>query len=384
MQQLRTLPRSIGPAVLLLPCLLFGLLLSGCGDDASNTASTANDTAASAGEPASSAEDTAASAEDTAESAADTAEPVDPSSAEGDQTEATTDPDGLGTPSSAADYPSPDGAPPALPNVNIDQIQAFLTVDPAEDGPFYMVNLLRYNERANYGPNGDKGLTGQEADAIYGQFMQSTMLPQIGAEIVYRADVEADMLGGTNYDQVAVVRYPSRAAFASMQSNVDFQTLVGHKNAGVAETLVLATTLQDLPLTDPEPNPPFPATADDPPFAFVHFFDYRDIAQYQPGDVDAAADRPGRDAVGLYSQNAGQVAAPLGVSAWAWFDVEAVFIGESTGWDEVRINGFPSHRTLQELIGNPDWQAGSHHRTAGLEETYAIMSLPTTNRLVEE
>lgn len=87
----------------------------------------------------------------------------------------------------------------------------------------------------------------------------------------------------------------------------------------------------------------------------------------------------GRDAVGLYSQNAGTVAVPLGVQPLAWFEIEAILQGDVDTWEEVRINWFPSHATFEALTSDPIWQSGSHHRTAGLEQTYAIQSLPLLN-----
>ncbi len=65
------------------------------------------------------------------------------------------------------------------------------------------------------------------------------MLPEIGAEIVYSASVPP----GEGYDTVAIVRYPSRAAFQRMIDDPKFQEMSIHKQAGVADTIVLATDL---------------------------------------------------------------------------------------------------------------------------------------------
>ena len=70
---------------------------------------------------------------------------------------------------------------------------------------------------------------------------------------------------------------------------------------------------------------------------------------------------------------------PLGVQPQAWFDVQAIVIGPVDTWEEVRINWFPSHATFDALTSDPQWQSGSHHRRAGLEQTYAIMTAPTVN-----
>ncbi len=263
---------------------------------------------------------------------------------------------------------------------NVAELAAFLQ-DPDDDGdPFYMVNLIRHRDLAEYPDGRETDLTGAEADAIYGEFMGETMLPRYGAEVMYTAQVEQDVIGGSAWDQVAVVKYASRDAFAEMSQDPDFQAMAIHKAAGVLDTVVLATSLIEVPLLPPLDDPPFPATDDDTAMAFMHVLDYRETATYQPGDDDADPSRSGRDAVARYSENAGGVAVPLGVRPAAWFEVEATALGPSGVWDEVRINLFPSHATFEELTSDPTWQTGTHHRTAGLEQTFAIMNQPTINR----
>lgn len=266
---------------------------------------------------------------------------------------------------------------------NVDEMLAFLNA-PGEDGPFYMVNLLRHRDVAVYADGRETDLTGEEADAIYGEFMRNTKLPEIGAEIVYIGIVEQDLIGGTEFDQVAVVKYPSRAAFQAMTESADFQEMSVHKQAGVADTVVMATSLISAPGVPPLDDPPFPATGDDRPFTFMHVLDYRETARYAPGDEDADDTRPGSEAVDIYSGNAGEVAVPLGVRPLAWFQVEATVIGPVDQWEEVRINWFPSHATFTALTSDPEWQEGSHHRTAGLEQTYAIMNEPVINAFLPD
>ena len=45
----------------------------------------------------------------------------------------------------------------------------------------------------------------------------------------------------------------------------------------------------------------------------------------------------------------------------------------------MRINLFPSHAAFQALTDDARWQSGTHHRAAGLEQTFAIMNQPTIN-----
>lgn len=289
----------------------------------------------------------------------------------------TTVPPTTAAPTDFSDVPTAALPPGILSEPNVAEVQRFLT--DGDDGEFYMVNLIKHREQAQYADGRDTDLTGAEADAIYGEFIRTTMFPRIGAEVVYAAEVERDVIGGSSFDVVAVARYPSKSAFMQMTNDPEFQEMSVHKAAGVEETTVLATTLLEIPNAPLLDNPPFPATGDDPAFAFMHVLDYRDTAIYAEGDADADNTRSGEDAVNTYSANAGTVAAPLGIRPAAWFNVEATVIGPPGVWEEVRINTFPSHATFSELTSNPIWGSGSHHRTAGIAHTYAIMSLPQIN-----
>lgn len=78
--------------------------------------------------------------------------------------------------------------------------------------------------------------------------MTTTMLPTTGAEIVYSASVPAT----EGFDTVAIVRYPSRDAFQAMIDDPQFREMSIHKQAGVAETIVLATDLISLDDVTPD------------------------------------------------------------------------------------------------------------------------------------
>ena len=65
-------------------------------------------------------------------------------------------------------------------------------------------------------------------------------LKAVGAEIVYVAEVDATPLGdGTQWDRVAIVRYPTRRSFIEMQKRADFRDKHVHKEAGMEMTFVI-------------------------------------------------------------------------------------------------------------------------------------------------
>lgn len=281
------------------------------------------------------------------------------------------DPDG-------GDVAETDGAAdPSFGVVNQEFRDEMKNTPSAADGPFYMVNLIKFRERAEYADGRETELTGREADALYAplDFLQS-----IGARPVFVADVEAQLIGSdVTWEQVAVVLYPSRAKFFEMTEEPDFQARTVHKDAGVEKSVVLVTQAEALPAqaTEPAAEVPYPATEDDPAFEMIHLMNYYDVAQYEEGSDEPA--RSGKEAVDLYSINAGTVAFRLGVRPRVWLRVEGVFIGDGREWDEFRINHFPSHAAFEKLTSDPTWEDGVHHRKAGLEDTYSMQTLPLLN-----
>ena len=134
-----------------------------------------------------------------------------------------------------------------------------LATTPAEqDGPVWMVNLMKYRDVADYGDSGGPAISGREADDTY---TPRESLAAIGAEIVFAADVDRQLLGDSpKWDRVGVVKYPTRRSFVEMQSRPDFVEKHVHKDAGMEQTIVMGC----LPMLTPE----LPADA---PFGWTVF-----------------------------------------------------------------------------------------------------------------
>jgi hypothetical protein len=117
-----------------------------------------------------------------------------------------------------------------------------------EDGPIFMVNLMKYHEVANYEDGQTTAVSGREADDRYNP---SSILNKIGADIMFAADVRTTVVG-VDWDRIAVVRYPTRAAFIEMQSRKDFAEKHVHKNAGMLRTIIPCCTPRDKALNTRE------------------------------------------------------------------------------------------------------------------------------------
>lgn len=104
-----------------------------------------------------------------------------------------------------------------------------------EDGPIWMVNFMRYRERADYRGDGP-AISGRDADDRYAP---TEVLAAIGAEVAYFGDVVDGGGGPDAWDRMAVVRYPTRRSFIDMQSRADFAAKRVHKDAGMEFTIIL-------------------------------------------------------------------------------------------------------------------------------------------------
>ncbi len=109
------------------------------------------------------------------------------------------------------------------------------TTPEAEDGPVYMLNLMKYRAAADYGADGEQGVSGREADDRYAPL---DVLAAIGAAVVFVGDV---VESSEDWDRVAVVRYPTRRSFIDMQARRDFKEKHVHKDAGMDHTIIVGS-----------------------------------------------------------------------------------------------------------------------------------------------
>lgn len=119
---------------------------------------------------------------------------------------------------------------------NEEQLQGFM--EPGHDGPIYMLNLLKFKERAEYEDGRETSLSGAEAYAIYGAEVVEH-LARVGGAPMFSARVERLMLGEVEelWDTAAIAMYPSRKAMLEMVSSPEYQASAVHRTAGLAGQL---------------------------------------------------------------------------------------------------------------------------------------------------
>ncbi|MDP6182156.1 MAG: DUF1330 domain-containing protein [SAR86 cluster bacterium] len=125
---------------------------------------------------------------------------------------------------------------------NEDQIKEFS--EQGEDKPIYMVNLLKFKEKANYPDKRETDLTGEEAYAIYAEEVAGH-LEKVGGKPLFGGEVERLMLGEVEdlWDKVAIAMYPSRKAMLQMINDPDYIVSAQHRVAGLEGQLNIETSL---------------------------------------------------------------------------------------------------------------------------------------------
>jgi len=248
------------------------------------------------------------------------------------------------------------------------------TTTPEDDGPIWMVNLMRYHDVAQYEDESTQKVSGREADNLYNPLGP---LAAVGAEIVYIGDVDTKLLGDErDWDRIGVVKYPTRRSFIDMQQRKDFKEKHVHKEAGMQETIVMGCLPMDvpsmrMPQTDWE-DVEIPTTTEDGPIVALHVIKF---------DSDIAiGETP--EKMEEYTDKASEVALKHGARISGWFGVEGTIIGDGRQWDQVRFNAFPSKAAFMEVVNDPQrLKAQKAYREESITDTYSLIVRTNIDKL---
>jgi uncharacterized protein (DUF1330 family) len=110
----------------------------------------------------------------------------------------------------------------------------------AQQEPVVMVNLMRFHERSLDGDG-----SGWDAYLRYSA-RTVPMIKARGGTLLWTGNAKAVALGqqaGNQWDYLALVYYPSVAAFIDMMTSPDYENLSDpHRRNGCAEHLIIATS----------------------------------------------------------------------------------------------------------------------------------------------
>ena len=112
--------------------------------------------------------------------------------------------------------------------------QIELLNQPGPDGPVFMINLVKFKDKAIYEDNRETNLSGREAYRLYGQ-EAIKMLPKYNAEVVFGTHITELIIGEVEelWDEIAVVKYASRKDLNNMTTSQEWNAINVHRLAGI-------------------------------------------------------------------------------------------------------------------------------------------------------
>lgn len=115
-----------------------------------------------------------------------------------------------------------------------DNKQQELLNQPGPNGPVFMINLVKFKDKAVYEDNRDTNLSGREAYRLYGQEVVK-LLPKYNAEVVFGTHITELIIGQVEelWDEIAVVKYASRKDLHDMTTSQEWKNINVHRVAGI-------------------------------------------------------------------------------------------------------------------------------------------------------
>ncbi|MCY1288359.1 hypothetical protein D9M68_286210 [compost metagenome] len=124
-----------------------------------------------------------------------------------------------------------------------EQLKTFAEQMP-DDTPILMLNLLRFREQAAYPDgSGHAPCSGRVAYARY-SLVALAKVQALGGEVQALAHAHATLIAppGETWDELLLVRYPSRAAFLGMLADPEYRAATVHRTAALADARLIGTT----------------------------------------------------------------------------------------------------------------------------------------------
>jgi len=119
-----------------------------------------------------------------------------------------------------------------------EQIKAFLSHKKAGE-PVYMLNLLKFKNRATYKDGED--ISGREAYARYAKALSEMVKDQEGFGAIFGGKTNAWLIGEGEgeWDAVGIFTYPSAAIMIETVSSEAYRKIHKHRRAGLAGQLLI-------------------------------------------------------------------------------------------------------------------------------------------------
>ena len=125
-----------------------------------------------------------------------------------------------------------------------DPIRLAEMAEKGPDGPIFMINLLKFKDKAEYEDGRETDLTGRQAYQLYGAGV-AQLITEYDGRILFMADVTFLSLGQVEdlWDEVAIAAYPDRNALLRMSTSKEWRDLSVHRAAGLEGQLNLESVM---------------------------------------------------------------------------------------------------------------------------------------------
>lgn len=263
--------------------------------------------------------------------------------------------------------PNPESelASPSFGKRNDDQWKRMRSTPPDQDREFLMVNLMTFRAKARYADGRETDLTGEQANARYAPIK---FIAQIGGRIEFIGRVNEQMGNSQpRWEQVGIVRYPSRAKFFEMVTDPDFQKKAIHKDAGLEVSQVLVTERVPWKLSNAKR-----VGDESDAFTLAQLFKYEDTAKYAKAGKQKET-RTGKEAMDSFDAVTEDLLRKVGAKPLLKTTVEGTLIGDGRTWDEFRLLHFPSQAAYTNYTNAvEEMEEAIKHREAAIDDVYTM------------
>jgi uncharacterized protein (DUF1330 family) len=121
-----------------------------------------------------------------------------------------------------------------------EQLQAFAEA-PDDGAPIVMLNLLRYRPRADYAQHPQQTpCSGRDAFKRYAK-SSIVCIEAVGGKVLFIGAALATMIGpeAERWDEIFLVRYPSRRAFLDMIASAEYRAIAFHRGAALQDSRLI-------------------------------------------------------------------------------------------------------------------------------------------------
>ncbi|VWX49981.1 DUF1330 domain-containing protein [Novosphingobium sp. 9U] len=116
------------------------------------------------------------------------------------------------------------------------------------DQPIMMINLLRFRGRTEYAENeNDQPCSGRDAYMNRYAAISLQVVEKFGGKAFWQGQVLATLVApqGEQWDEALLVQYPDFAAINSVFNDPDYQAVLYHRTAALADSRLIALAIAD-------------------------------------------------------------------------------------------------------------------------------------------